>query len=107
MCDVLHYWFEEDNTLNSPEEAESKSALRTSLYQDMYGTSYKYKLKGQQSAMPDFSTLGPPEEMMTEAESVKPFNPKTVPTQPYSPPTPVNANSPLPFGNVLDAPMQH
>lgn len=62
MMDVLHFIFEDDFTSASEEHARSRSAIRESLYRDLYGVSYKFKLKdsprGQPRAANDFDYSG-------------------------------------------------
>lgn len=44
MMDVLHFLFEEDFTSVSEEHARSRSAIRDTLYNEMYGVKYSFKL---------------------------------------------------------------
>jgi hypothetical protein len=104
MIDVLHYFFEEDMYVASGEQAEAKSRLRVSIYQNMYGTTYKY---GYESAESRNKRIF--DEAMMEpdlpAENIKPFDPVRQPTKGYIPPTQFNPESPTPFGD-LDAPLR-
>lgn len=87
MLDVVHYFFEQDSRFTTAEEAEALSALRTRVYGSLYQTPYNYSIKtsrgrGGQTASFDDGAL-----------------------KPYIPPTEFDADSPMPFGNVLDAPI--
>jgi hypothetical protein len=86
MLDVVHYFFEQDSRFVSAEEAEVVSALRSRIYSSLYDTVYRYPIKtsfsGQNQSFGDENSL-----------------------KPYIPPTDFDADSPLPFGNVLDAPI--
>jgi hypothetical protein len=85
MLDVIHYLFEEDSRYTTAEEAEALSEMRTALYGVLYGTTYNYRVKvdksGNSSGMPGNAT------------------------KPYIPPTDFDADSPLPFGSLLDSPL--
>lgn len=43
MMDVLHFLFEEDFT-SSEEAARSRSAIRDTIFRDLYGVSYSFKM---------------------------------------------------------------
>jgi hypothetical protein len=86
MLDLIHYFFEEDSRFSTAEEAEAVSQMRSVIYGMLYGTTYKYKV-GKSSN----SNVG------------EGFN--TGETKPYIPPTEFDADSYLPFGNTLDAPL--
>jgi hypothetical protein len=45
MLDVLHYLFEEDLSVYSAEQLESKNKIRQSLYPILLGQTYKYASK--------------------------------------------------------------
>ncbi len=88
MLDVVHYFFEEDSRYSSPEEAESISAVRTSLYESLYNQTYRYKIKSNiNRGNSDYSYSDPNE------------------VKPYIPPTEFDPDSANPFGGVLDAPI--
>ena len=98
MCDVLHYFFEEDNRFSSGEEAEALSKMRSNLYL-LYGKTYKYSIQassgstgGRQYINDDFSNIDDP---MGEAKSHKG----------YVPPTKFKGESHAPFGATLDPPI--
>lgn len=89
MLDVIHFFFEEDSRFSSAEEAEAVSALRTSVYRDLYGTFYQYgapKSKNNQVAAGSYS------DFLDE-------------TKPYIPPTDFNPERANPFGDLLDSPI--
>jgi hypothetical protein len=91
MLDVIHFLFEEDSRYSSQEEVESVSAMRTQIYEGLYGVPYTYKLKkssrsNMNSSSGDFSGI---EE-----------------TKPYIPPTEFDPESSNPFGSLLEAPLR-
>lgn len=43
MMDCLHFLFEEDFTSVTEEHAKSRSAIRETLYRDMYGVGYAFR----------------------------------------------------------------
>lgn len=88
MLDVVHYFFEEDSRYRSAEEAEGVSATRSSLYSQMYGTHYRYGIKGKSNNSAKSDIYSDPNE-----------------TKPYIPPTEFNPNAVNPFGSTLDAPI--
>lgn len=103
MLDVVHFFLEEDLRYRSPEEYESVNSVRSRIYETFYNSSYVYKgeslaqkknSNGRQyvSKTADFDDL--PSEFSDTRE-----------TKPFIPPTPVNADSHMPFGNVLDSPL--
>lgn len=104
MIDVLHYYFEDDLSAASPEQAEARSQARSVVYRTLYGTTYKYALPKSStgsgtysdgSKLPDDGFFG----------DIEPFDPTNNVTKPYVPPTEFDVESPLPFGRVLDAPL--
>lgn len=105
MLDVIHYFFEEDMNYTSSEQAEARSKTRTSLYADLYGTTYKYAMKTSNS-----TSQMKPEDYETEdgpsMADIKPFDPKQEPVRAYTPPTDFDPTSSNPFGNGIDAPMR-
>lgn len=92
MLDIVHFFFEEDSRYRSQEEVESVSAVRSQIYETLYGTTYRYKVKSNSSnrnnsnAAMDFSD---PDEV-----------------KPYIPPTEFDPGSSNPFGKVLEAPLR-
>ena len=107
MLDVLHYFFEEDMFYSSAEQAEGRDRAREQIYRQFYGTEYAYSVSKPSSTYQVNTKNFDDVITEEEEEKLKPFDPlqKKQPTKPYVPPTRVNANSPLPFGDVLDGPM--
>jgi hypothetical protein len=109
MCDILHYLFEEDNIYVSEEHMKSKVKLRESVYEGMYGQTYKYKgntstsypASGPRNPTQDFD-FGPEDDLA----DVKPFNPREQPTKPLIKATPFDPDAAKPFGRILDAPLK-
>jgi hypothetical protein len=104
MLDVLHYFLEDDMNYSTAEQAEARDKTRSSIYSDLYHSEYKYASKKQGSNYAS-GTVDFDEPQVSEPE-LKPFEPKKKP-KPYLEPTNVNANSPKPFGDVLDSPLGH
>jgi hypothetical protein len=79
MLDVLHYFFEQDNEYTSAELAQTRSGVRTRLYDIFYGTTYNYSHKEENSQGfsdgDDFSDITPVDPMKNQ--TVKPFVPAT------------------------------
>lgn len=77
MLDVLHFLFEEDFTSSSEEHARSRSAIRSTLYSDMYGVTYRFKMnepRGHNSSgsANDFDYS----EFEASLDDAEPVNPK-------------------------------
>jgi hypothetical protein len=106
MVDVIHYYFEEDFRFKSAEESEYRDLFRENIYSNLYKTEYKHsinkdrKTQSDELVEDDFSQLEP-----SELDSIKPFNPRAKEIAPYVPPTEFNPNGELPFGSILDAPI--
>ena len=98
MLDVLHYLFESD-AIGQEEEQDAKHRLRSILYTELYERTYTWqggsRGSGQTASGQEFGT----QEVGGGVGS------RQLTHKPYVPPTPVNAASPLPYGNVLDAPL--
>jgi hypothetical protein len=110
MLDVAHYFLEEDFSASSSEQAEARSRLRTTLYESLYSKEYRYKMSNTRTQNFDFDTpVNESYNIDQNDSSPVPFNPaKSNPTakpKGYMQPTPLNEDSPLPFGKVLDSPM--
>jgi len=88
MLDVLHALFEEDNSSSTDVEYKVKQAVRSTLYREFYGIDQS---GGEFSEYSDQTAGGP--------------QTPTVSSKPYIPPTPVDADSPRPFGAALDSPV--
>jgi hypothetical protein len=89
MLDVVHYLFEEDSRYRSQEEAESVSAVRTQVYETLYGTTYRYKMSKSQTSNTNVGSTG-----LSDSD-----------IKPYIPPTDFDPGSYKPFGSVLEAPI--
>ena len=112
MIDVLHYYFEEDLAVATAEEQQARSDTRTSVYRTLYGTTYKYAIKGSSANSSNaFAADGSaiPTDGFFDDMDITPFDPtdntKAQPVKPFVPATDMDADSPLPFGKVLDAPL--
>lgn len=90
MLDVIHFFFEEDSRFVSAEEAEALSSLRTSIYRNLYGTTYQYS-SSKNKGNSDYANDGYFDDFSE--------------TKPYIPPTDFNPNASNPFGSLLDAPI--
>lgn len=102
MLDVLHYFLEDDMNYSTPEQAEARDRSREAIYENMYSSSYKYgHTKDSRTSVPkDF------DEPVNEEKMPEPFNPAQKPKR-YVAPTNFDGEAALPFGNVLDAPLEH
>jgi hypothetical protein len=108
MCDVLHYYFEDDLSVSTAEQAEARSESRSVIYGTLYGTSYKYAMnKSSSSRGSSFAADGSslPDDGFYGDLDVEPFDPTKNVQKPYVPPTELNEDSYLPFGKTLDAPL--
>lgn len=107
MLDVIHYFFEDDLNYSTPEQAEARDKMRSSLYGQLYQTTYKYATgansKGT-ATVKDFDIEEEIKPVNLKERSVDSFNP-AIPPKPYVAPTPIGTNSARPFGNILDAPL--
>ncbi len=109
MLDILHYFFEEDYRTVSQDAALRISAVRETLYQSLYETNYPYAIAAsagvaQNAYKYDPSDFADDEEFDTtnQLSDVKAFSPAA---RPYTPANQPVANSPKPFGDILDAPL--
>lgn len=105
MLDVIHYIFEEDLTFSTGEQADAQTEVRKSLYRELYNKNYNYNRGSRKSKNANgFDDI---EGLMEEETPVVPVDPvkESQKVKAYTPPTNLNAESPLPFGNVLDAPI--
>ncbi len=86
MLDVIHYLYEEDLHYSNIEEARWLDAKRKHIYKELYDVDYKY-----------FSSTEIADQGSTNeaGEAVKP----------YIPPTEFDPEALVPFGSVLDAPI--
>jgi len=119
MLDVLHYYFEQDLVSSSSFESEARVKVRENLYRELYKTeySYGYLLPGNPDTDGDTNNVVKlnsasgdrqipfdvePEDNLSDIE---PFSPKRKSVKPFVPATNFNGESEVPFGNILDAPM--
>lgn len=100
MVDILHYYFEVDNTHASGEQAEGVSGMRTELYK-LYNRTYAYGVKSSNSSS-NRAYVG---NGATDGFDGLPFDPENAPVKPFVPSTDFNPESNSPFGGVLDAPI--
>lgn len=113
MVDVVHFLFEEDNTIDSEDFAKSQSALRTAVYSSMYKITYKYPYKSSKGqSSPQYNHSYDPSVdlgVMPEDEAVKPFNPREMQpeTKAFVPATEFDPTAQNPFSGLLDAPLGH
>jgi len=112
MLDVIHYFFEDDLSFTSGEQAEAQSKLRTELYRSMYLTEYKYPIsssggnQGFRNNAPDDFDFTPEDEASMAAREIKPFDPLKPPTKRFVPATNLDETSVKPFGSALDSPLE-
>jgi hypothetical protein len=97
MLDVLHYYFENDS-LGEKEEQEAKTKMRRSIYTQLYQRPYTW---GDETGGREFGTQTVASGDIYQGGG----STSQLEHKPYIPPTPVNAASPKPYGNVLDAPL--
>lgn len=93
MLDVIHYLFEDDTTVASSEENESRNSIRKTLYKSVYNRDFAYATGDSQSR--DFDS-----EPFDEFDNYVPPSTSTS-TKPYMPPTNFNPDSEDPFAGVL------
>jgi hypothetical protein len=103
MLDVVHFLFEEDLNFSSEEEAQAKSQIRSVLYRDLYKQTYKYGVKSKSQSYNYSNDTYPSDGFLGKDETVP--DPIKPPTKPFVPTTDFNADSPLPFGQIVDPPL--
>jgi len=98
MLDVIHYFFEQDLRVSSQEELEANSKVRQELYRTLYKRTYRSAFTSSDSKY-NMSTAsdGPVPPASTPPGSER---------KPYIPPTQFDPDSPVPFGEKVDAPLQ-
>jgi hypothetical protein len=99
MLDVVHYLFEDDLRMGGFEDPEAISKMRTQIYRVMYNREYRTGI----------ATSGSKYNVNTaNGADLTPFDPgsPTTTKKPYIPATSFDPNSPLPFGQNLDAPLK-
>jgi len=95
MLDIIHYLFESDS-LDEEETQKAKLRMRRTVYKVLYLRNYTW-----QDDEDEYREFG------TQDVNSNPMGGRNneLSHKGYVPPTPVNADSPLPFGHVLDAPL--
>lgn len=97
MLDVLHYLFEEDLSIFSPEHFEAKNKTRKTVYPILLGKQYKYASQDTSSndyLLDDFDDSSVSKQKISRE------------VKPYMPPTNFNPDAPNPFGSALrEAPL--
>jgi hypothetical protein len=101
LLDVLHYYFESDNTYTSKEQADGITSLRKSLY-GLYGQTYSYGTKAS-SASSGRSYVS--SDAGFDFDDPVPFDPTKAETKPFVPATTFNPESSNPFNGLLDSPV--
>jgi hypothetical protein len=91
MLDVIHVLFEEDVTPLAEGHLEAKSAMRVSVYQNLYGREYKY---------PITTSNGSSSTMSSDFGNPANLPPDQLPVKQYIPPT-----NPEDLPGILDAPL--
>ena len=76
MLDVLHFLFEEDFTSPSEEHARSRSSLRDTIFNDLYGVRYSFRLSDAKNAPRSASNEFDYSEYENSLDSVEPVNPR-------------------------------
>ena len=102
MLDVIHYLFEQDATVSSEAEFETKNSVRDVIYETVYERKFAYSSKKSK----DFDNA-------ENSYSSEPFDKdgnyipnKTNYVKPYVPPTNFDPDSENPFGGTLrEAPL--
>lgn len=87
FLDVVHYFFEEDASFSTPEEAVATTKMRKRFYQTFYESDYVYGISEEE--LKKYESTG------VDEDGVKP----------YIPPTEFNPDAVSPFGATLDAPI--
>lgn len=105
MLDVIHYFFEEDIIrFSTSEHAEAASRVRTSIYENMYDTEYKYKFESSSNKSSTGGRSYISDDIDDPLNDIAPMNTKPKKLKPYIPPTEFDPDSFAPFGSVLDSP---
>lgn len=77
MMDCLHFLFEEDFTAVAEDHARSRSAIRDTLYSELYGVKYSFKMKDQPKNRRASNEFQYPDDNEFESlDNVKPVDPK-------------------------------
>ena len=100
MLDVIHTILEDDLTSNtSAEQVDAKQKVRQVFYKEFYDSDYKFMSQSR-----NYNSAGGNANDLDDLD-IRPFDPSDEPVKPYIPPTDFNAEAPMPFGKVLDAPI--
>lgn len=120
MLDVIHYMLEDDLNLVSPEQAEARSKTRVLIYDSFYGKAFKYGVTARSTSRgmtKSFDFDDDPGFVNNPDGGIIPFDPTKGPnssaeeppivkkSKGYVPPTDFNPDSGMPFGKILDSPM--
>lgn len=89
LLDAIHYVYEVDSLPLDKEVHDARARIRYTLYHELYKR--ETRVAPPMDTVPS-STPADPTEIKYESKA-------------YVPPTPVQADAPLPFGGVLDAPL--
>jgi hypothetical protein len=103
MLDVLHYFFEDDLNYSTAEQAEARDKTREAIYDELYSSSYKYS---RNKSSGTYEPVAEDDADALEEKMPEPFNPAVKPKG-FIAATKFDAEAPMPFGNLLDAPLQH
>jgi len=103
MLDVIHYFFETD-TIGEKEMMDAKRDMRRMLYREFYDRTYTW---GEGSITDDQWGQQASDDRYYVGRSASASSTSTpgITHKPYIPPTPMNADAPLPFGKALNAPL--
>ena len=106
FLDVMHFLFEEDMKPMEEDVRKSRDHLRRSLYVDMYGSKeYSWGSSHSESSGRSGDSAYTRTYEGTDVDNAVSFEKTKLSHKSYTPPTPVDVDNPLPFGNVLDAPL--
>lgn len=108
MLDVIHYFIEEE--LAQTQEAQNeRHRVRELMYESFYGVPYAYPVpkETRQEMAGGFDMADDPLDGWGYVDPVDVFQTGETKMEhkPYVPPTKMNANSPKPFGGILDGPV--
>jgi len=84
---------------------ESKSELRRTIYETMYGEQYKYAVSTKKKTTSPTTGYTQNFDIGPAANDLTPFDPKA-PPKPYIKPTQFDPDSANPFGALLTPPVQ-
>ena len=102
MLDVMHFYMEEDfSQASTAEQSEAKDKARELIYRSLYNRNYTLARKSSKG----YETANSTGEFYADEEAL--VDPLKEPTKSYFPSTDFNPESPKPFGDLLDAPIEH